>query len=75
MNIYFSQQARQAVDFEQTRQGMLDYWSAVNHEDEDICAFLQRGRDCPGYDGGRFAPYWDPGALAFSRLVLTTMQS
>ena len=70
MNIYFSESARTADNFEQMRQGMLAYWSSVNREDEDICRFLQRGRDCPSYDGGRFAPYWDPGALAFSRLVV-----
>ena len=70
MSIYFSEEARSAHSFEQTRQGMLAYWSSVHQEDEDICRFLQHGRECPSYDGGRFAPYWDAGTLAISRLVV-----
>lgn len=30
---------------------------------------MQQGRACDGYDGGRFAPYWDAGTLHFHRQV------
>ena len=45
------------------------YYSALNGEDDEVCRLMQIGRRAEGYDGGRFAPYWDKGTLYLAQLV------
>lgn len=56
------------------RKNLLDYYVALNGEDEGICRNLQQGREAPAYDGGRFSPYWDGGTVHLARLVEEAMQ-
>lgn len=55
------------------RQELLDYYVALNAEDEGVCQLLQEGRRAPAYDGGRFSPYWDGGTCHFAQLVEQAM--
>lgn len=45
------------------------YYVALNAEDDEVCRLMQQGRRAEGYDGGRFAPYWDEGTLHLAKLV------
>ena len=45
------------------------YYDDLNAEDDEVCRLLQQGRAARGYDGGRFAPYWDKGTLHLAKLV------
>ncbi|WP_299658135.1 aromatic ring-hydroxylating dioxygenase subunit alpha [uncultured Tateyamaria sp.] len=48
----------------------VEYYTGLNGEDDEVCRLMQRGRRADGYDGGRFAPYWDKGTLHLAQLVL-----
>jgi choline monooxygenase len=58
----------------EARRKLLDYYVALNAEDEDICRRLQQGRQAPAYDGGRFSPYWDGGTVHLANLVRAAME-
>jgi len=55
------------------RKKLLDYYEALNGEDESICRQLQEGRHAPAYDGGRFSPYWDGGTVHLANLIRQAM--
>ncbi len=57
----------------EARKKLLDYYIALNGEDESICRRLQQGRQAPAYDGGRFSPYWDGGTVYLANLVRAAM--
>ncbi len=57
------------------RKNLMDYYVALNGEDEGICRRLQEGRQAPAYDGGRFSPYWDGGTVHLARLVEAAMKA
>ena len=51
------------------RKNKVQYYTGLNAEDDEVCRLLQEGRSARGYDGGRFAPYWDKGTLHLAKLV------
>ena len=73
IDIYLVGEAAEASQFAAQRQAVFDTWHDLNSEDLDVIARLQRGRLSPGYDGGRFSPYWDEAPLELSRQIVKAM--
>lgn len=66
---YFAGEAAGDAAHAAGREAVYGEWDNLNAEDSGICHRMQQGRSCDGYDGGRFAPYWDAGTLHFHRQV------
>ena len=73
LHAYFVGDAATDDEHAEARRKLLDYYTALNAEDEGICRRLQQGRMAPAYDGGRFSPYWDGGTVHLARLVEAAM--
>ena len=54
----------------EARAEVFAMWDDLNREDLSVLAGLQRGRLCPGYDGGRVSPHWEQPTLGFARKVI-----
>ncbi|MDR9427543.1 MAG: aromatic ring-hydroxylating dioxygenase subunit alpha [Salibaculum sp.] len=50
-------------------------WKTVFEEDIGVCEGMQRGRNAPGFDGGRFSPAMDSPTHCFHDWVATRMQA
>ena len=73
INIYLVGEAATGPQYAQQRATVFDMWRDLNGEDLGIVERLQRGRLSPGYDGGRFSPYWDEAPLHLSRQIVKAM--
>jgi len=73
IDIYVVGDAAKGPQYGEQRQAVFDMWRDLNGEDLDAIARLQRGRLSPGYDGGRFSPYWDEAPLHLSRQIVKAM--
>lgn len=73
IDIYLIGDAAEGQQYTSQRQAVFDTWHDLNKEDLDVIARLQRGRLSPGYDGGRFSPYWDEAPLELSRQIVKAM--
>jgi choline monooxygenase len=73
IDIYLVGEAATETSFAAQRQGVLDMWQGLNKEDLSLIERLQRGRLSPGYDGGRFSPYWDEAPLHLARQIVKAM--
>jgi phenylpropionate dioxygenase-like ring-hydroxylating dioxygenase large terminal subunit len=73
IDIYLVGEAAAGSQYAEQRQAVFDMWRDLNGEDLDVIARLQRGRLSPGYDGGRFSPYWDEAPLHLSRQIVKAM--
>ncbi|MEM7547921.1 MAG: aromatic ring-hydroxylating dioxygenase subunit alpha [Pseudomonadota bacterium] len=69
LHIYAAGGAAHLPEFEQILDARAKYYAELNAEDDEVCRLMQCGRRAEGYDGGRFAPYWDNGALHLAKLV------
>lgn len=69
LHIYVAGGAETNPEFEPILDARARYYTALNGEDDEVCRLMQIGRRAGGYDGGRFAPYWDQGTLYLARLV------
>lgn len=74
VHAHFVGEAATSEEHAPARRKLLDYYVALNAEDEGICRRLQQGRQAPAYDGGRFSPYWDGGTVHLANLVRSAMQ-
>jgi phenylpropionate dioxygenase-like ring-hydroxylating dioxygenase large terminal subunit len=50
-------------------------WKTVFEEDIGVCEGMQRGRNAPGFDGGRFSPAMDSPTHCFHDWVAARMQT
>ena len=73
VHIYFVGDAAVDARYAERRKELFDYYHRLNGEDEAICMRMQKGRRAPGYDGGRFSPYWDAGTVHLANLVRQAM--
>ena len=73
IDLYLVGDAAEGPAFADQRKSVFDMWQDLNTEDLDVIARLQRGRLSPGYDGGRFSPYWDEAPLELSRQIVKAM--
>jgi len=71
---YIAPEAAESETYAAGREELYANWANLNDEDAGICRRLQEGRSCDGYDGGRFAPYWDAGTLHFHRQVADALR-
>lgn len=62
-----------APEYASARQAVFDTWDGLNREDILPLESMQRGRVSPGFDGGTFSPFWDPGTHFFARKVADLM--
>ena len=69
LHLYFVGDAAHDEAHAHLREARIKYYTGLNAEDEEVCRLIQEGRQARGYDGGRFSPYWDEGALHLARLV------
>lgn len=69
LHIYVAGGAETDPQYEPIIDARARYYAALNGEDEEVCRLMQAGRRAEGYDGGRFAPYWDQGTLHLAQLV------
>lgn len=70
LHIYVAGGAEADPQYEPILDARARYYTALNGEDDEVCRLMQIGRRADGYDGGRFAPYWDKGTLYLAQLVL-----
>jgi len=70
LHIYVAGGAASDPQFEKVLDQRVKYYSDLNGEDDEVCRLMQVGRRADGYDGGRFAPYWDKGTLHLAKLVV-----
>jgi len=73
IDIYLVGDAATGAQFAKQRETVFDMWRDLNSEDLGIIERMQRGRLSPGYDGGRFSPYWDEAPLHLSRQIVKAM--
>ena len=69
LHIYLVGDAANDDAYAGLRQDKVKYYTDLNAEDDEVCRLLQEGRAAQGYDGGRFAPYWDKGTQHLAKLV------
>lgn len=69
LHIYVAGDAATNPDYAKILDDRAAYYTSLNGEDEEVCRLMQVGRRADGYDGGRFAPYWDKGTLHMAQLV------
>lgn len=69
LHIYVAGGAANDPAFKEALDEKAAYYDALNAEDDEVCRLMQQGRRAQGYDGGRFAPYWDQGTLHLAKLV------
>ncbi len=62
-----------AGQYDRMRQAAIQTWDNLNREDIDPLESMQRGRVSPGFDGGTFSPFLDPGTHFFARQVAELM--
>ena len=67
--IYFPANVANDDRYREVRARICEDWERVLREDEQVCQWVQQGRQSKVYDGGRFAPAWDAGTRHFHRLV------
>ena len=73
IHIYLIGEAATEESYAAARQQVFDMWQDLNDEDLTILEQLQEGRRSPGFDGGRFSPYWDAASHRFAQLVVQEM--
>ncbi|MEM7506727.1 MAG: aromatic ring-hydroxylating dioxygenase subunit alpha [Pseudomonadota bacterium] len=69
LHIYAAGDAPSKPDYGPILDARARYYTALNAEDDEVCRLMQIGRRAEGYDGGRFAPYWDEGTQHLAKLV------
>ncbi|MEM8786857.1 MAG: aromatic ring-hydroxylating dioxygenase subunit alpha [Pseudomonadota bacterium] len=69
LHIYAAGGAATDPAYQQHLDDRARYYVDLNAEDDEVCRLMQIGRRADGYDGGRFAPYWDKGTLHLAQLV------
>lgn len=67
--IYYADAATTGPKFEAMRQRNAGLWKAIFEEDIFVVEGMQRGRQAPGFDGGKFSPAMDGPTHAFHRWV------
>ena len=69
LHIYAAGGAPGLPEYQEHLDARAQYYSDLNAEDDEVCRLMQVWRRADGYDGGRFAPYWDKGTLHLAQLV------
>ncbi len=69
LHIYAAGGAPGLPEYQEHLDARAQYYTELNAEDDEVCRLMQIGRRAEGYDGGRFAPYWDKGTLHLAQLV------
>lgn len=67
--IFYFDEAVRNPDFAASRTANRTLWETVFAEDRDAVEGMQRGRQSPGYDGGRFSPVMDRPTHAFHKWI------
>ncbi len=75
LHIYMVGEAATDQKHASLRADKVRYYTDLNAEDDEVCRLLQEGRSARGYDGGRFAPYWDTGTLYLAKLVAESVMA
>jgi choline monooxygenase len=57
----------------EAREAAMARWIAINREDVEIVARLQRGRGSPGFTGGLITEHWERPVEALQRMVARRM--
>ena len=77
VEIYYSEPAMLADEYQQTRQENAKLWKTVFEEDIFVVEGMQKGRHAKGFDGGRFSPIMDEPTHVFhdwyARKILSTI--
>lgn len=66
-------EAATGARYKQGREDVFKMWEDLNREDLGVLERLQKGRQCPGYDGGRISPHWEKPTLEFCQKILLSM--
>ncbi|MFY9237544.1 MAG: aromatic ring-hydroxylating dioxygenase subunit alpha [Roseovarius sp.] len=73
LHIYAAGGAPGLSEYQEHLDARAQYYIDLNAEDDEVCRLMQIGRRADGYDGGRFAPYWDKGTLHLAQLVVDSV--
>jgi choline monooxygenase len=74
MRFYFVGDAASDDHHRDARHTLYDEWTALNAEDEGVCAKLQEGRACDAYDGGRLTAHWDVSTVQYQKQLVAVMR-
>jgi len=73
VGIFYSSEASMTDDFADLRAINAKQWRLVFDEDIEVVEGMQRGRNAPHFDGGRFSPAMDTATHCFHSWVAKTM--
>ena len=65
IELYYSNPAMLADEYQETRQENAKLWKTVFEEDIFVVEGMQKGRYAKGFDGGRFSPVMDEHTHVF----------
>ena len=73
VGIFYTSEASMSEDFADLRNVNAQQWRLVFDEDIQVVEGMQRGRNAPHFDGGRFSPAMDTATHCFHAWVAKSM--
>ena len=74
VSIYYADETALSASYAEMRATNTRLWKGIFIEDIDVVEGMQRGRNAPSYDGGKFSPKMDNPTHHFHKWVAGQMQ-
>ena len=75
VSIYYADETALSASYAEMRATNTRLWKGIFIEDIDVVEGMQRGRNAPSYDGGKFSPKMDNPTHHFHKWVAGQMQN